>query len=234
MKIRTRLAKLFYNRRHRLLPRVHTEDPASRASNGQDIYVAEHLPNADGNRVFIEIGGNDGITLSNTCYLEKEAGWKGISVEPLPRAYRELEKNRSCITVQGAITEYDGHTAFYAITGGPEMLSGIPEKYDPRHKRRVRKNLKRQRATAEEITVPCFRLDSLLKQHAIDHVDYLSIDTEGGELDILRSIDLDAIQVEILSVENNYFNDEVECYLVGQGYRLVAIAGLDEIYRRQE
>lgn len=234
MKIRTKLAKFFYNRRHRLLPRVHTADPASRASNGQDVYVAGHLPNDDGNRVFVEIGGNDGITLSNTYYLEKEARWKGISIEPLPRAYMELEKNRSCITVQGAITEYDGETAFYAISGGPEMLSGIPEKYDRRHRRRVRKNLKRQRATAEEITVPCFRLDSLLKLHAIEHVDYLSIDTEGGELDILKSIDLDAVRVEILSVENNYFGDEVERYLAGRNYRLVALAGLDEIYRKQE
>ena len=77
MKVRTWLAKLVYNRRHRGLPRIGTDNPLSRASDGQDIYVAEMLPNEDGSRLFVEIGGNDGVTLSNTYFLETEHGWGG-------------------------------------------------------------------------------------------------------------------------------------------------------------
>ncbi len=230
MKIRTQIAKIFYDYKHRHHPRLETNNPKSYASHGQDVFVAEHLPNDSGNRVFVEIGGNDGINLSNTYLLEKEFAWKGVSVEPLPRAYAELEKNRNCITINGAVAEFDGETSFYAIRGGPEMLSGIPDKYDQRHKRRVRKNLKRQKATAEEITVPCFRLDTILKENDIDHIDYLSIDTEGGELDILESIDFNAIPVSLISVENNYFTNEIEEFMEAHDYRMVGIAGKDEFY----
>lgn len=231
MKIRTTIARLFYNRRHRHVPRLSGGDAQAKASDGQDVFVAAQLPD-NGKRVFVEIGGNDGVTLSNTWYLEKVAGWRGILIEPLPRAYGELVKSRACIAINGAIAEYDGETSFLEISGGPEMLSGIPDKYDARHVRRVRKNLKRQQATSREITVPCYRLDTILGQHQIDHIDYLSIDTEGGELDILRSIDLRAIPIAMISVENNYFTDDVETHMTSNGYRLLAIAGRDEIYGR--
>jgi hypothetical protein len=164
MKLRTIIDKFFYERKHSSIPRLSTNNPRSRASHGQDIFVAENLPNTEGQRVFVEIGGNDGITLSNTFYLESEAGWHGISVEPLPRACDALAKNRECITVNACISDYDGETRFYAITG-PEMLSGIPDKYDKRHERRVRKNLKRRKGTAEEITTPCFKLETVLEKH---------------------------------------------------------------------
>ena len=150
----------------------------------------------------------------------------------MPRAYRELAKNRTCITVNACIAEYDGETLFYAVSGTPEMLSGIPDKYDDRHKRRVRRNLERHMATAEQITVPCYRLDTLLQRLRIERIDYLSIDTEGGELDILQSVDLGVVVVEIISVENNYFTRGVGEYLISCGYRMVAIAGRDEIWRK--
>ena len=232
MKMNTMIAKLFYDLRHRNLPRLGTDNPLSRASDGQDIYVAKTLPNNEASRIFVEIGGNDGVTLSNTHYLESEKGWQGISVEPLSCAYDKLAKNRNCVTVNACITEYDGETSFYAISGVPEMLSGIFDKYDERHKRRVRRNLKRHKATAEEITVPCYRLDTILKEHKITHVDYLSIDTEGGELDILKSIDLNAVPIEMISVENNYFTYDIEEYMANRGYCMLCIAGRDEFYRK--
>ena len=232
MRIKTRIAKFLYDRRHRSLPRIGTDNPLSRASDGQDVHVAETLPNNDDSRVFVEIGGNDGVTQSNTYYLESEHGWQGVSVEPLPHVYGQLARNRNCITVNACITEYDGETSFYAVSGAAGMLSGIPDKYDERHKRRVLRSIKRRKSTAEEITVPCYRLDTVLRQHRIEHIDYLSIDTEGGELDILKSIDLDAVSVEMTSVENNYFTNDIEEYMSSRGYRMVGIAGRDEFYRK--
>jgi hypothetical protein len=60
----------------------------------------------------------------------------------------------------------------------------------------------------------------------------LSIDTEGGELDILKSIDFRTLPVEMISVENNYFSDDIESHMTTCGYTLVAIAGKDEFYRK--
>lgn len=231
MKIRTRIAKLAYDWRHRSLPRLRSGNPLSRASDGQDVFVASMFPNV-GKRIFVEIGANDGVTISNTYHLETEHGWEGIAVEPLPEAYRKLARHRQCITVNACIADHDGSTSFHAISGTPEMLSGIFHKYDDRHKRRVRRNLKRHNATAQEITVPCHRLDTVLELYGISHIDYLSIDTEGGELDILKSIDFDAIRIELISVGNNYLTREIQDYMNSRTYCLVAIAGRDEFYAR--
>ncbi len=230
MKIRTKIAKLAYDLRHRDVPRVRRQSELSRAADGQDEYIAHHLLSHVQRGVFVEIGGNDGVTLSNTYYFERELDWQGICIEPLPRAYEDLRKNRKCTTVHGAVTDYDGVTSFLEISGPCEMLSGIPDKYDVRHARRVRKNLRRHKATSREITVPCYTLATVLRQHGLGHVDYLSVDTEGGELEILESIDMKALKIRVVSVENNYFTRGIEDYMIAHGYRFAALAGRDEIY----
>ena len=45
--------------------------------------------------------------------------------------------------------------------------------------------------------------------------------------------DLDAVSVEMMSVENNYFTHEIEEYMSDRGYRMVGIAGRDEFYRKR-
>lgn len=184
--------------------------------------------------MFVEIGANDGVSLSNTYFFEKTRGWSGIVIEPLPNAFKKLEHVRQCITVNACVCDYDGETTFLEIDGRCEMLSGIPDKYDSGHVRRVRNNLKRHGATSREIVVPCFTLETLLDKHGINYVHYLSIDTEGGEIDILRSIDFQTISIDVVSVENNYFDTSIEEMMKANGYELVAIAGVDEIYRKRE
>jgi len=227
------IKKLIYDRRRANVPKIDRLSGEGFASHGQDEYIANQLlPNVE-RGVFIEIGANDGVSLSNTYYLEKR-GWSGVVIEPLPNAFKKLEEARRCMKVNACICNYDGETTFLEINGGCEMLSGIPENYDSGHVRRVRKNLKRHNATSREIVVPCFTLKTVLDMHGINHVNYLSIDTEGGELDILRSIDFQEISVDVVSVENNYFNATIENMMQANGYKLMTIAGVDEIYQKQE
>jgi len=56
------------------------------AACGQDVFVAELL-SFKKNGVFVDIGANDGVTISNTWYFEKELGWDGIAIEPIPQIY---------------------------------------------------------------------------------------------------------------------------------------------------
>ena len=64
-------------------------------------------------------------------------------------------------------------------------------------------------------------------------IDYVSIDTEGGELDILKSIDFDAVSIEAISVENCFCDGRYERFLREKGYDLIAVLGDDDIYRRR-
>ncbi|MEX0950745.1 MAG: FkbM family methyltransferase [Gammaproteobacteria bacterium] len=200
------------------------------SSDGQDRYIAETVFKNRRNGIFVDIGANDGVTLSNTCYLERELGWQGIAIEPLPETYAKLRGQRQCFTLNACITDYDGEAGFLDISGRAEMLSGLIDKYDPRHVRRIHKSLKRLGGEKKEIRVKCLTLASALHQYGFENIDYLSVDTEGGELDIIRSIDFNAIPVTAISVENNYFDYTFRDCLGGFGFELVAVLGVDEVY----
>ena len=69
---------------------------------GQDILVDEYFGGKRGG-VFVDIGAYDGVTFSNTLMLERERGWTGVCIEPLPDVFAELRQNRGCVCVQACI-----------------------------------------------------------------------------------------------------------------------------------
>jgi len=88
------------------------------------------------------------------------------------------------------------------------------------------------RGSVREIEVECVYWADALARYSIREVDFLSLDTEGGELDILRSIDFDATPIRAISVENNYFTHDYAQFLGPKGYRRVGAFRVDEIYIR--
>jgi FkbM family methyltransferase len=99
---------------------------------GQDKFVDDFF-NQQENLVFLDIGAHDGITLSNTYFLEKERNWKGICVEPQPKEFLKLTENRTCVCVNVAVSDFEGETEFTCVDGYANMLSGISSAYDQRH-----------------------------------------------------------------------------------------------------
>lgn len=91
---------------------------------GQDQFVHEKFFKDKKDGVFIEIGAYDGKNLSNTFFFEKELGWEGICIEPLPHVYQILKQNRSCTCIQGCIAEKNGSVSFMQVSG-VEMLTSI-------------------------------------------------------------------------------------------------------------
>ena len=156
---------------------------------GQDQFVREKLlPGPTG--YFIEIGADDGVDKSNTMAFE-EAGWTGLCIEPSPERFKALQANRRCECLNLAISSTEGHEQFLDILGYGKGLSGIVRHYDPRHVARIANEtvdnpLTRGRC---EVTVPTRRLDALLAERGVTHVDFCSIDVEGSELEVLESID---------------------------------------------
>ncbi len=203
------------------------------AQNGQDWYVTEVLFNRKTNGIFVDVGAHAGINFSNTYYLERELGWSGIAVEPNPSVFKKLQKNRSCTTLQACITDYNGTTDFLSIEGPGNMLCGIIEKYDARHMDRVNRVVSEHNGEKKIIEIQCLTINNLLEKHKLSQVDYLTIDTEGGELDILKAIDFDRFDIEVIGVENNFEETDIRKLLIGKGYELKVISGADEIYRKK-
>lgn len=155
--------------------------------------------------VFVEIGAWDGLCFSNTLFFEKERKWNGINIEPLPDKYEQLVKNRpNAINMNVAINDVEGETEFLAISGNTGMLSGIKANYDTRHLQRIEKETTELQTQATTIKVQTRRLDSIFRQHNIQRVHYLSIDAEGSEMNIVRSIDFDFTYIDVIGFENNY------------------------------
>jgi FkbM family methyltransferase len=190
---------------------------------GQDALV-DHYLNGKRDGVFVDIGAYDGVTFSNTLMLERDRGWTGICIEPLPDVFAALQKSRRCTCVQACMgNREEAAVEFLAIQSQAvqtRMLSGVVSEYDPRHLLRVDGELQAFGGTKSVIRVPMRHLHGLLQEHGVGRVDYLSIDTEGSELLILRSTILSAIGYPCITVENNYDDPAIHDELVAQGYTL--------------
>ena len=84
--------------------------------------------------------------------------------------------------------------------------------------------------------MPAARLDTLLRAHGIKKIDYCSIDVEGAERAVLRSVDFAEFDIAALSLENNRRGPEPVSYediMSPAGYRQVAVLGMDEIWVKQ-
>lgn len=195
---------------------------------GQDKWVIEKLFSKKQNGTFVDIGANDGITFSNTYVLET-MGWGGVAIEPIPSVYKKLVNNRRCVTVNGCIAPMAGKSQFRAVSGYSEMLSGLVQEYDPRHLKRIDDEIQSHGGGYEDIEVECYNLNDLLENNGINQVDYLSIDIEGAELNILNSIDFNRINIAVIGVENNYKDYRMPRFFAKNDFKFHSIVG-DEFY----
>jgi FkbM family methyltransferase len=196
---------------------------------GQDRWLVENMFPGLRNGVFVDIGAHDGISFSNTFYIEKHLGWSGLAIEPMPDVFERLSRNRDCIKVNGCISDRSGKASFRKISGYSEMLSGLVEQYDPRHLQRIEREIGAHGGSMEEIEMACYRLNSLLEEHGLLDVDYLNIDVEGAEYGILRSIDFSAVNIKVCGIENNYRDYRIPKLMKANGFDFVAVVG-DEFY----
>lgn len=198
----------------------------------QDQYLDTKVFKGKRGGVFVDIGANDGVSLSNSYFFERFRCWRGLCIEPIPAIFQQLQKNRSCICVHGCIGPTPGEREFLWVKGPCEMFSGFPESFSDRHRRRISESLAEVGGSTETIIVPTYRLGDLLDKHGMSQIDYCSIDTEGGELGILQSIDFKRYQIDYLTVENNYPRGLIQRYMAGIGYHRFFRKGADGFYRR--
>ncbi len=198
---------------------------------GQDKFVNELLENKR-EGYFVDIGANDGITFSNSYFFEKSLDWKGLAVEPQTIIFDKLIKTRNCHFYNGCISSTEGFVEFMTIENGADMLSGIVDKYDQKHKERIDNEIKKSGGKKVITKVNAKSLNSICNENQIKYIDFLSIDTEGGELEILKSIDFNKISIDIISVENNYSDINFYKFLKSKGFKLIAKVVTDEIYKK--
>lgn len=184
----------------------------SRSQILQDLWVCFELGEKKSG-FFVEFGATDGIKNSNTFYLEKSLGWTGILAEPNPMWHAELTRNREASIEIKCVSSRSGDKVSFITTNDTDPeLSGIDTFSNANHVADMRRS-------GQRIDLETISLDDLLdKYQAPATIDYLSIDTEGSELDIISSYSFGR-RFRTISIENNPQNEkEIDRLLAAQGY----------------
>ncbi len=176
-----------------------------------DLKILPYLKDIE-NGFFVEAGALDGLFMSNTKILE-DLGWNGLLIEPSQKAAEKCKKNRKSYVENCALVSrqyphdkvagdffFDGEGGLGAWSGIHRSLYGIKA----------------------AVPVKAFTLDRILKHHKINKVDFLSLDVEGYELEVLMGIDFMTTEITYMLIEVNlkdYSFEELENYLTPFGYK---------------
>lgn len=196
---------------------------------GQDRIVDNILGQKTGG-VFVDVGGYDGVTGSNSLFFEVFRGWSGILVEPAPTQLRKAKTVRRCPCLGYAVAGLAGTLDFMEVTSGYTQMSGFLDSYDRDLLARVRGDSRHAEVVHKLDTKP---LGDILTEQGIKAVDFLSLDVEGGEMDILHSFDFNAFDVELWSIENNTQDSKIPELMRDNGYDLIEFVGVDDVFRKR-
>lgn len=206
-------------------------DPASGyfSQAGQDRYVDEVLMRRKRNGTFVDVGGYDGVAGSNTLFFEVFRGWSGLLIEPVPDNLQLARQVRRCTCLDCGIAGAPGELMFMQVLSGYTQMSGFLDFYDAALLEQVRANtLHRERVFPVETRT----LAHVLTEQSLFQIDYLSLDVEGAELDILRTFPFDRFDITAWSIENNTGDPELARLMAANGYELREHVGVDEIYAK--
>ena len=182
------------------------------------------------NGFYIDIGAHHPINHSNTAYFYN-LGWRGINIEASPGAFTAFERERPRdINLNYAVSSTDGEIDFHLFGNKDSESFGQASTINSAHREYIEAE---QRVNANTITVKSMRLDTILDQHCGNRdIDFMDIDVEGAELDVLESNSFSkyrplVIAIEILthgeSVEEVLCNNSAVRFLKENGYRFFSL-----------
>jgi FkbM family methyltransferase len=182
---------------------------------GQDLWVLSYFKKG----TFVDIGFNDGKCISNTCLLE-ENGWSGLGIDPFPKNY-ECRKNtiieKSCVHSENKNVVF---TCAQDLGGIKELLL-------------AHKNTELVKNSKDEI-LPANTLEFFLEKHKMPQkIEYLSMDTEGSEFEILSVFPFDKYKFGCITYEHNgewIKREKIKNLLESKGYSFVKELVVDDCF----
>ena len=192
---------------------------------GQDKIIFETFFKNLNEGFFVDLGAYDGIMGSNSFFFEKHLGWQGVLVEPSKNQFAKLYNNRVNKCINKAVSKSNQKLEFVDVVSGYTQMSGLNQSHYQDTYNTIRADLN---SNTQIYNVDTSTFNDLVTQ---TDIDYLSIDIEGGELDILKSIDFNIYKIKVISVENNKPNEiSYSNFLETKGFKFFEYCGADEIY----
>lgn len=190
----------------------------------QDKYYIENIIKFKNSGFFFEAGGYDGVLGSNTLFLEKNLGWKGLIVECNPNLINSIKQNRNCYICDNALYEKSNETIELIVPTGDERYDGkeqlsFIEKSSHDNIWKFRNEFK----SSKKINVNTINIMDLFEKYKITHIDFFSLDIEGYELNILKTIDFEKINIIFFTIEyanNEQRKNDIINFLISKKYKL--------------
>lgn len=203
----------------------------SHSTNHEDILLARAFAGqADG--FFIDIGAHHPLDHSVTRLLS-ERGWSGINIEANPGLIELFDRERPRdVNLAVAVTSRTGAGTFYQVPGSPQLSTLSPE---------LAAEYRRRGHEVTERTIPLTTLADICRDHARGRtVDFVSIDVEGAEPDVLAGADFAACAPRVLLIEstlpmtNTLVHAAWEHLIPDSIYQFTLFDGINRVYVRRD
>jgi FkbM family methyltransferase len=199
------------------------------SQHGEDKYL-ESLFDVTVPGFCVDVGATDGIGGNNT-YLFEKRGWGCICIEPISAYYEQCKQNRK-VAIRCAVgekAEEDKEFTVFTLNGDNySAISGLKpdERLVESHKHLI--------TNTQTIQVPVRTLTSILDEYyAPTNIDFISIDTENTELDVLKGMDFNKYKVRYLCIENNFNEPMIEEYLLQFNFKKIHRLAVNDFYRNE-
>ena len=162
------------------------------ASGGDEHHIVKtflpHMASPPSGRArrFLEIGGFDGSRETNTLFVEHCLGWEGLLIEAQPKEFESLRANRPGVLTLHAAACADNATHVNFVSSDTDGHIARDNKVD---------------AGKDTTRVPCVNLGTALPTLGFERIDYFSLDVQGAELLVAKSVDWSAVEAAVVVVE---------------------------------
>jgi FkbM family methyltransferase len=196
------------------------------AQFGEDRILERIFGNQD-HGYCVEVGAYDGLTGSATFLFERK-GWQCLLVEPVPELADQIRRNRRCLVANCAASAEEGEAVFYVADRVQQMstleLTSAQEEW-----------IVSLGGAPRAIKIPTRTLDSLLDEAGFARVDFITIDVEGHEMDVLRGFTLELHRPRVVILEENVVtsNSDIERHMAEHRYLNFKRTGVNDWYAHE-